>query len=531
MSLLAVRQLRCAIDGVPVLTSVNLAIAPGETMGLVGESGSGKSMTALAIMGLLPERTTAEGEINFDGRNLLRLDEKALCAVRGREIGLIFQEPMTALNPLKTIGDQIAESFMLHDNLSYADALVHARAMMDRVGLDGLPATRLPHQLSGGQRQRVVIAIALACKPKLIIADEPTSALDVTTQAQILTLLRTLTRETGAALLLISHDLAVIASMADRIAVMKDGSIVEQGEADHFFTSMQHPYSRHLLAAATHRPRRKEQKREGQPFIQVQDCARIYHDRRFWTPHSQGLTAVDHVSLTIAAGETVGLVGESGSGKSTFARALLGLDPWSSGALALNGRILDLGRKADRLALRRKVQLVFQDPYSSFDPRRTIGWSITEPLGLLPNPVSETEKQERIAAALLQVELTPDFATRYPHEMSGGQRQRASLARALIIEPELIVLDEPVSALDVSVRARILDLLADLQDKTNVAYLFITHDLSLLRAVTDRALVMQYGRIVEEGPTRRLLDHPTHEYTRALIAASPNLQNIIASRA
>ena len=526
MSLLTLRDLHCSIDHAPVLKAVDLTVAPGETLGLVGESGSGKSMTALAIMGLLPEGANASGDIAFEGRNLLTLDEKALCTIRGKEIGLIFQEPMTALNPLKRVGDQIAESFMLHEGLAYADALIHARALMDRVGLETIPATRFPYELSGGQRQRVVIAIAIACKPKLVIADEPTSALDVTTQAQILQLLRDLTRESGAALLLISHDLAVIASMADRIAVMKSGSIVEQGSARDFFTSMQHPYSRSLLAAVTHQPSRQARRLERDPFLEAKNCSRLYQDNSIFGRHKNTVTAVDNVSLTISAGETVGLVGESGSGKSTFARALLGLDPLSAGSLMLDGRTLNLNHAADRSALRRKVQLVFQDPYSSFDPRRTIGWSIAEPLGLLDEVLSKTEVEQRVQHGLSQVGLTPDFAGRYPHEMSGGQRQRAALARALIIKPDLIVLDEPVSALDVSVRAKILDLLAELQAQNHVAYLFITHDLSLLRAVTDRALVMQHGRIVEEGETVTLLAHPQNAYTQALIAAAPPLLHV-----
>ena len=530
MSLLTLRQLTCSIDGISILHGIDLTMAPGETLGIVGESGSGKSMTALAIMGLLPERAHVSGEINFQGRNLLTLNEEALCVIRGKDIGLIFQEPMTALNPLKRVGDQIAETFMLHERLSYADALVEARALMDRVGLETIPATRFPHELSGGQRQRVVIAIAIACKPKLIIADEPTSALDVTTQAQILRLLRDLTRECGAALLLISHDLAVIASMADRIAVMKDGAFVEQGAARDFFMAMQHPYSQSLMAATTHRPKRAVEPGEKKPFLTVQNCSRIYQQSGLFKKRTGAFIAVDNVSLTIAAGETIGLVGESGSGKSTFARALLGLDPWSAGSLTLDGRTLNLSRHADRIALRRRVQLVFQDPYSSFDPRRTIGWSIAEPLGLLENALSGIEVRERVTTGLIQVGLTADFATRYPHEMSGGQRQRAALARALIIAPELIVLDEPVSALDVSVRAKILDLLAELQTQNKVAYLFITHDLSLLRAVTDRAMVMQHGRIVEEGRTQALLDDPQSPYTRSLVQAAPNLDTILAER-
>ena len=526
MTLLALENLVCALDDTPILRGVDLRMKQGEIVGLVGESGSGKSMTALAIMQLLPERARLSGRIVFDGRDLTQTSEAEMCAIRGRDIGLIFQEPMTALNPLKTVADQIAETFIVHEGIAYADALDKARAAMDRVGLEDVPATRYPHELSGGQRQRIVIAMAIACRPKLIIADEPTSALDVTTQAQILALLRELTRESGAALLLISHDLAVVASMAERIAVMKDGRIVEEGETRSFFGAMRDPYARALYAASVHRPARQKNTRLAPPFFMADDCTRLYRKPRLFRPDPVPVRAVDKVSLVIRPGESVGLVGESGSGKSTLARALLGLDPLDAGTITLDGVKLDPTRKQDRLVLRRKVQLVFQDPYSSFDPRRTIGWSIAEALGHLTNPVAESDRTQRIATLLAQVGLEPDFAVRYPHEMSGGQRQRAAIARALMTDPELIVLDEPVSALDVSIRARILDLLAELQSRRAVAYLFITHDLSLLRAVTDRTLVMQKGRIVEEGPTSDLLDHPQHAYTRALIAASPDLPRI-----
>ena len=526
MTLLALDNLVCTLDGTTILHGVDLRVKQGEIVGLVGESGSGKSMTALAIMQLLPERALLSGQILFDGRDLTQTSEADMCAIRGRDIGLIFQEPMTALNPLKTIADQIAETFMLHEGIAYADALDKARAAMDRVGLEDVPATRYPHELSGGQRQRIVIAIAIACHPKLIIADEPTSALDVTTQAQILTLLRTITRESGAALLLISHDLAVVASMADRIAVMKDGRIVEEGETRAFFGAMRDPYARALYEASVHRPVRHTDTRFPTPFFIANDCTRLYRKPRLFRPDPLPVRAVDKVSLAIRPGESVGLVGESGSGKSTLARALLGLDPLDTGTITLDGVRLDPTRKQDRLVLRRKVQMVFQDPYSSFDPRRTIGWSIAEALGHLTEPVSESERTQRVVSLLEQVGLKSDFAARYPHEMSGGQRQRAAIARALMTDPELIVLDEPVSALDVSIRARILDLLAELQSRRAVAYLFITHDLSLLRAVTDRTMVMQKGQIVEEGMTSDLLERPQHAYTRALIAASPDLARI-----
>ena len=527
MSLLRLRDLKCTLGNNPVLHGVNLTLERGETLGLVGESGSGKSMTALAIMRLLPDHAQLSGDIDFEGRNLATLDEGTLCSLRGGAIGLIFQEPMTALNPLKTVIEQVAEVYQLHQSLPFADALDRARAMMDRVGLAEIPGTRYPHELSGGQRQRIVIAMAVACGPKLIIADEPTSALDVTTQAQILAMLKELAVENEAALLLISHDLAVVASLADRIAVMKDGTIVEESETASFFGAMHHPYSRALYAASVHRPRRAVAAAQA-PFFVAEACTRFYRKPRLFRPALLG-AGIDDVSLAIAPGESVGLVGESGSGKSTLARALLGLDPLDNGAIILDGETLDLSRANDRRTLRRKVQLVFQDPYSSFDPRRTIGWSVAEPLTLFETPVNAGEAKDRVTHFLEQVGLPADFIHRYPHEMSGGQRQRAAIARALITEPELIVLDEPVSALDVFVRAQILDLLARLQEPSAVAYLLITHDLSLLSAVTDRALVMDKGRIIEAGSTEQILSDPQSDYTRSLVRAAPDLVSIVAS--
>ena len=527
MTLLTLRHVHCQIADQPILRDVHLTIKRGEILGLVGESGSGKSMTALAIMQLLPQHASLQGEIIFDGTALTKMNEAGLCAIRGSKISLIFQEPMTALNPLQTIGAQIAELFTQHQGLSLAEALDHARDLMNRVGLDEIPATRYPHELSGGQRQRVVIAMAIACRPELLIADEPTSALDVTTQKQILALLKELTHETGASLLLISHDLAVVASLADRIAVMKDGTLVETDRVERFFGDMQHPYSKALLAASLYRPERDKEQSDQLPFFVAQHCTRIYRRKTILPSRAQTLCAVDDVSFAIKAGESVGLVGESGSGKSTLARALLGLDPLDGGTIILNGQALNLKARADQLILRRKVQLVFQDPFSSFDPRRTIGWSIAEALGHLTDAMSADEKEKRVHSLLQQVGLSPEFARRYPHEMSGGQRQRAAIARALMTDPELIVLDEPVSALDVSVRATILDVLVNLQKARSVAYLFITHDLSLLRAMTDRTLVMQKGRIVEEGETETLMAAPRHPYTRSLIEAAPDLAAII----
>jgi peptide/nickel transport system ATP-binding protein len=522
MTLLAIERLNVAIGAVPILRDVSLTLSPGEILGLIGESGSGKSMTALATMGLLPRGAAAAGSIRLDGRDLLATPEHELCTLRGAAMGMVFQEPMTALNPVQTIGDQVAETVRIHRGASRSEAMDVARATLVRCELppDRVPPGRYPFELSGGQRQRVVIAIAVALAPRLLIADEPTTALDVTTQAEILALLTRLAREDGAGLLMITHDLAVVSGMADRIAIMKDGAIVEEVAGEDLATGLRHPYSRALLEASTHRPDAVAPAGEA-PLLEVEGAVRDYVRPGLWPFRAASTTrAVDGVGFTLHAGESLGLVGESGCGKTTLGRAILGLDPLQGGEIRLGGRPVHV----DDRAVRRRMQAVFQDPYGSFNPRHRVARLVTEPFHLLDDPPRGEARTAAVAAALASVGLRPEDARRWPHEFSGGQRQRIAIARALIIRPDLIVLDEAVSALDVSVRARVLDLLADLRRRFGLAYLFITHDLTVVRAITDRVMVMRAGRIVEEGPTAAVLDAPRHEYTRALVAAAPRLE-------
>jgi peptide/nickel transport system ATP-binding protein len=543
VSLLQIRSLSVSIAGQRVLTNVALTVPRGRITGVIGESGSGKSMTALAVMGLLPEGATATGSIMLDGEELLGAPEDRLCAVRGARIGMIFQEPMTALDPLMTIGDQVAETLRAHGTGSRAEAASIARATLERVGLG---STRFnpglfPHQLSGGQRQRVVIASAIALRPQLLIADEPTTALDVTTQAGILRLIWDLVAADGMGLMLIGHDLAVVAGMSDRMAVMWQGRVVEQGPTAEIVSNRRHPYTATLIGASAHRPSRQGRPTTA-PLLEVRDAVREYATRRGLLGRPSLRRAVDGVSFTLHAGESLGLVGESGCGKSTLARAILGLEPLQGGTIHLDGQPVEagaavgaaVGAKAGARtragagagmprALRRQVQAVFQDPYGSFNPRHRVGRLVAEPLHLLDAPPTGIDRDRAVAAALASVGLDPTDAHRFVHEFSGGQRQRLAIARALITRPRLIVLDEAVSALDVSIRAQILDLLARLGDRFGLAYLFISHDLHVVRAVTDRVMVMRDGVIVEEGATESVLDEPRHPYTRALLAATPTL--------
>ncbi|WP_235962457.1 dipeptide ABC transporter ATP-binding protein [Jannaschia marina] len=498
-------SLSLAIHGTPILSDVSLTLEEGRITGLVGESGSGKSMTALALIGLLPKGSATTGAIHMDDTDLTQLAERQWLGIRGNDIGMIFQEPMTALNPVQTIGAQVSETLRLRGT-SRAEALRIAREKLDRVGLGPIPLDRYPHELSGGQRQRVCIALAIARRPRLLIADEPTTALDVTTQAQILDLLRDLVRDEGMALLLITHDLGVVAGLADEVAVMKDGAIVEADTTEALFRTRAHPYTRDLLAAAQPKPR-PARTVEPAPVLTADTVTRRYG----------ALTAVDGVSLTLHRGECLGLVGESGCGKSTLTRALLGLEPVQEGSIALLDR--PVGPAMTR-ADRARISVVFQDPYGSFDPRWTVRRLVQEPFHLTGKPA---DAEARAITALEQVGLSAGDLDKYPHEFSGGQRQRIAIARALITAPEVLVLDEAVSALDVRVRAQVLALLNDLRVRLGLAYLFITHDLTVVRAVADRVLVMQTGRIAEEGPTADIFERPAHDYTRALLAAAPTI--------
>jgi len=555
-SLLEIESLRLDIGGQPVLKGVDLSVACGETVALVGESGSGKSMTALTVMQLLPQAARTSGRVAFDGIDILSATEDQMCALRGDDIGMVFQEPMTALNPVKTIGEQVAEGIRWHTGANRADAEERARRMLDRVGLPAarFPLSRYPHELSGGQRQRVVIAIACALKPKLLIADEPTTALDVVLQQQILELLRSLVAENRMGLLLISHDLAVVADMADRIAVLKGGEVMEAGETVRVLSGQVHPYTRQLALASMHMPKRSvpaaarsavgnrifpEASRlpitdlptAKSPLLDVQSVSRLYPGRRLsLVRRDTPVHAVDDVSFTIASGQSVALVGRSGCGKSTLARMVLALDRPTSGEIRFRGKTITGRSETELKSARRDMQVVFQDPYGSFDPRQKVERLVAEPLHLLAKKPSRAERREMVAHALEEVGLSPRDMEKYPHEFSGGQRQRLSIARAVITRPQLVVADEPVSALDVSIRAQILDLFAELNGKLGVAYLFITHDLTVARAITDDVLVMDEGRIVEHGRTGDVLGHPQSQAAKALVAAAPDLHRALARR-
>ncbi|UWQ32617.1 dipeptide ABC transporter ATP-binding protein [Leisingera sp. M527] len=525
MTLLDVTSLSVRIGALQVLKDVCFHIEPGEIVAVTGESGSGKSMTALAIMQLLPDLAEAKGYITLSGTQLLEQSETQMCALRGQSIGMVFQEPMTALNPVKTIGAQVMETILIHKAMPRRQAEARAREVLERVGLpaDRFPLSRYPHELSGGQRQRVVIAMAIALRPKLLIADEPTTALDVTTQAQILELLKDLVQDYGMGLMIISHDLAVVADLADRIVVMRNGGVVETGHTTWLLRNMRHPYTRMLFEASRHQVALPDPPAPA-PLLEVRNTVRDYRTPReslFSKPGT--FRAVKNVSFTLNRGERLGLVGESGCGKSTLTRAILGLEPLQGGEIRLDGESVATHLNP---AIRRKVQVVFQDPYGSFNPRHRVERLITEPFHLLPDPPSGAARAGLISETLSAVGLNPEDAGKYIHQFSGGQRQRIAIARALITRPELIIFDEAVSALDVSVRARILDLLAELCEAYALTYLFISHDLSVVRTITDRCLVMQKGEIVEQGATEAMFSNPQHPYTRQLIAAAPVLPDL-----
>jgi len=535
MSLLEIENLSLDIGAQPILKGVDLSIEAGEVLGLVGESGSGKSMTALTVMQLLPEPARTTGSVRFNGSDILAMSEERMCELRGDDIGMVFQEPMTALNPLKTIGEQVAEGIRWHTGANRKDAETLAQKMLERVGLPAamFPLSRYPHELSGGQRQRVVIAIACALKPKLLIADEPTTALDVVLQAQILDLLRDLVDENRMGLLLISHDLAVVTEVADRITILRGGEVMEAGDTAQTLSAQAHPYTRQLTLASMHVPSRVNTQSliGAEPLLDVRGVTRDYPvRRRSLFAKSEPFRAVDHVSFSMNAAQSVALVGRSGCGKSTLARIILALDEPSAGAIAFRGeQITGLDQTAMRPA-RRDMQVIFQDPYGSFDPRQRVERLVAEPLHLLDKRPTGAERRDMVATALHEVGLQSNDMHKYPHEFSGGQRQRLSIARAIITRPKLIIADEPVSALDVSIRAQILDLLADLNQRLGIAYLFITHDLTVARAITDEVLVMEGGMIVETGKTAEVLSHPRSAAARALVDAAPDLRRALARR-
>jgi peptide/nickel transport system ATP-binding protein len=523
-------------DLVPAVKNVSIDVAAGETVAVVGESGSGKSTTAAAINRLLADNgVIVGGEVHFEGRNLTALSENEMITLRGAGIGLVPQDPMSNLNPLMRVGAQISEALEVHGYAHGAAADARVVELLDMVGIPGAAqrARQYPHEFSGGMRQRVLIAMGLACKPRLLIADEPTSALDVTVQRRILDQLDDLTDKMGTAVFLITHDLALAAERADRIVVMFRGEIVEEGPAEQLLANPQHPYTQQLLAAApslsslrslrvasvTSAPDGVADPARA-PLVDVRDLRKEFTLRspKFGEPTT--FTAVDGVSFAIPRGETVSIVGESGSGKSTTANLVLGLEDITSGTIAFDGTDLaGLGRR-QMFAFRRRVQPVFQNPYASLDPRYTVEQSISEPL-TVHKIGNAAARRVRVAELLEQVALPTTMSQRLPHELSGGQRQRVAIARALALSPELVVLDEAVSALDVLVQAQILELLADLQTELGLSYLFISHDLAVVRMISDHVHVMQKGRIVESGTPEQIFDNPRDEYTQELLAAIP----------
>lgn len=507
----------------PILDGVSLQIRAGETACLVGESGSGKSVTSLAVMGLLPKdalRVTG-GSITLSGRNLLQLSQKEMRESRARNMAMIFQEPMTALNPVMRVGAQIEEVLKVHEEMPQRERQRRVYDILEQVHLPDVRRiyASYPHQLSGGQRQRIMIAMALILEPELLIADEPTTALDVTTQGQILKLIAELQEKQDTAVLFITHDMGVVAEIADSVHVMKDGKVVEQAPVERLLRSPREDYTRRLLQAVPSLlPRQLRPRKGGEPVLQVRELKKVYGEGGFFR-RSQGMLAAEDVSFEIPRGRTLGIVGESGSGKSTVARCVMRLiDPTAGQIMVAGNEIARLSRQALR-PYRRHIQIVFQDPFRSLNPRWKVGRSLVEGPVNYGTPRQEAMKQ---AGDLMElVGLPRDALDRYPHQFSGGQRQRIAIARAVAMKPDVLVADEAVSALDVSIQAQVLELLADIQEKLGVAILFITHDLRVAAQICDDILVMQKGRVVEYGTASEVLANPSHPYTRALTEAAP----------
>ncbi len=552
--LLSVERLSVEFGESRVVDDLSFTVEAGQTVAVVGESGSGKSVTSLSTMRLadMMGANYASGRIMFNGRDLLQASQKEMRSVRGKEIAMIFQEPMTSLNPVFTIGDQICEVLVLHEKMSKSAALTEAGRLLDMVRLPDSEEllTRYPHQLSGGMRQRVMIAMALACRPKLLIADEPTTALDVTIQAQILNIMRDLQKTLGMGMVFITHDMGVVAEMADHVVVMWKGKKVEEGPVREIFANPQHPYTQALLSAVPKLgsmtgeafPKRlpltilqdgkptvvgEERiqdtvKNGATPLLSVKDLyVRFDIKKNLFGKATHRLSAVQKVSFDIHPGETLALVGESGSGKSTIGRTIQQLQSAMSGDIAFNGRTFSSMSAAERFRLRQDVQYIFQDPFASLDPRKTVGFSIAEPINTHSLISDAKAVRRRVDELLERVGLTSDVATRYPHEFSGGQRQRVCIARALASDPKLIIADEALSALDVSIQAQIINLFMDLQAERGLAYLFISHDMAVVEKMSHRVAVLFLGQIMELGSRRQVFETPAHDYTRRLLSAVP----------
>lgn len=553
-SLLKVENLSVKFGDNRVVDDLSFKVEAGRTVAVVGESGSGKSVTSMSVMRLadIMGAKFESGSILFEGRDLLKLDQKAMRSVRGKDIAMIFQEPMTSLNPVYTIGDQISEVLQLHEKLSKADALKEAQRLLEMVRLPDAAALihRYPHQLSGGMRQRVMIAMALACRPKLLIADEPTTALDVTIQAQILTIMRDLQKELGMGMIFITHDMGVVAEMADDVVVMWKGKKVEEGPVRDIFANPQHPYTQTLLAAVPKLgsmtgeeypksmpltvleggvPKLVGEERvqntaryDQPPLLSVKDLfVRFDIKKNIFGKATHRLSAVSKVGFDIYPGETLALVGESGSGKSTIGRTIQQLQKAQSGDISFNGKSFSEMSAAERFRLRQDVQYIFQDPFASLDPRKTVGFSIAEPINTHGLIEGSKAIQRRVDELLERVGLPSNVANRYPHEFSGGQRQRICIARALASDPKLIIADEALSALDVSIQAQIINLFMELQAERGLAYLFISHDMAVVEKMSHRVAVLYLGQIMEMGSRRQVFENPTHPYTRRLLSAVP----------
>jgi len=522
MKLLSIQNLSLSINGSLILNNINLNINQSDIFGIVGESGAGKSMTAGAITRLLPENSNIVGRIIFNGEDITRIHERHMSKIRGNEVSMIFQEPMKALNPLKTIEQQVAETLIIHTKTSFRKAREIALAKLERVGIDinSVSPKRYPHELSGGQRQRVMIAMAIALKPKLLIADEPTTALDVTTQEKILVLLKELVVKEKMALMIITHDLGIIAKLTNKVVVMKDGSVIDSGETTKVFTKLQHPYTKQLLLDYLPSKQKINKSVSEENLLNVKQVSKSYKKKySFFQTEKTFSLALHNVSFRLKSGECIGLVGESGCGKSTLARSILGLESIQEGEIFLNN--FEITKKSFiKKQIRAQMQVVFQDPYSSFNPRHKIKRIIAEPLFLLENAPKHQKKSDLLIKTIENVGLTADDLEKYPNEFSGGQRQRIAIARSIIIEPKLVILDEALSALDASIRKKIIELLQKLSKEYNLSYLFITHDLQLVKSITDKVLIMYKGKIIEQGKTEEVLKYPKTDYAKKLIGSS-----------